>query len=179
MRRILEYVVIITLLFCALFAIYVLVEMPQDVIEIEFHSKPTIEPFEKYKFLVAKAFDVSINEDRFTIPKGFETDLASVPRMLWPILAPDNSGVFAPSILHDYLYTCHNELPRKIIDQVFYFALLENDVNERLAFGMYIAIRMFGGTHFHDDHSCNKQSPVQTDLYTPLYAIDQPSTTTE
>jgi len=38
-----------------------------------------------------------------TVPAGMITDLASTPRLLWPILPP--TGSYAPAaILHDYLY---------------------------------------------------------------------------
>ena len=37
------------------------------------------------------------------IPKGFKCDLASVPRILWPIIAPFELSEAAP-LVHDYLY---------------------------------------------------------------------------
>jgi len=41
--------------------------------------------------------------DVITIPKGFTTDLASVPRLFWIIL-PSNGRYTAAAIVHDYLY---------------------------------------------------------------------------
>jgi hypothetical protein len=38
-----------------------------------------------------------------TVPKGCVTDLVSVPRPLWSILAPDGPWVKA-AVIHDYLY---------------------------------------------------------------------------
>jgi hypothetical protein len=40
---------------------------------------------------------------RFTVPKGFVTDLASVPSIFWTALRPDGDYAYA-AILHDYLY---------------------------------------------------------------------------
>jgi len=38
-----------------------------------------------------------------TVPAGFDTDYASIPRIFWPIYPPD--GEYAPAaILHDFLY---------------------------------------------------------------------------
>ncbi len=39
----------------------------------------------------------------FTVPKGFVTDLASVPSIFWSVLRPDGNYAYA-AILHDYLY---------------------------------------------------------------------------
>ena len=46
------------------------------------------------------------------VPKGFRTDLASSPRILWPILPPFGRWS-AAAVLHDYLYrgTKHRALP--------------------------------------------------------------------
>ena len=38
-----------------------------------------------------------------TAPKGFVTDLASIPRVFWSALRPDGLYAYA-AILHDYLY---------------------------------------------------------------------------
>lgn len=38
------------------------------------------------------------------IPKGFTTDLMSIPRWLWSILSPFDSALIG-DIIHDYLYT--------------------------------------------------------------------------
>ena len=40
--------------------------------------------------------------DRITIPDGFETDLASVPRLFWALLPPQGAYERA-AVLHDYL----------------------------------------------------------------------------
>jgi hypothetical protein len=37
------------------------------------------------------------------VPQGFITDLASVPRPLWPIIAPFELGLAGP-IVHDWIY---------------------------------------------------------------------------
>jgi hypothetical protein len=37
------------------------------------------------------------------VPRGFITDLASIPRWLWPIVAPFELSIAAP-VVHDWLY---------------------------------------------------------------------------
>lgn len=38
------------------------------------------------------------------IPKGFETDFASIPRFLWRWMPPTDHRIGKPSIIHDYIY---------------------------------------------------------------------------
>lgn len=40
---------------------------------------------------------------RLTVPAGFGFDLASVPRLFWPLVAPFELSIAAP-LLHDFLY---------------------------------------------------------------------------
>lgn len=39
------------------------------------------------------------------VPTGFETDLASVPRILWGIIPQSDKHIVEGSIIHDYLYS--------------------------------------------------------------------------
>ena len=40
---------------------------------------------------------------RVVVPTGFETDFASVPRLLWPVLPPTGKYT-AAAVVHDWLY---------------------------------------------------------------------------
>lgn len=52
-----------------------------------------------------KAVGAKINKNmKITVPKGFKTDLASVPRACWWFIAPFD--VARPGVVHDYLYWC-------------------------------------------------------------------------
>ena len=57
-----------------------------------------------------------------TIPKGFETDLASIPRGLrW--LIPQVGKHIQPAIVHDYIYSGKTFLSRKQADDLFLDAM--------------------------------------------------------
>lgn len=45
----------------------------------------------------------SNGEDVVTVPQGFRTDLASVPRWAWALIPPDGPWVKG-AVVHDYLY---------------------------------------------------------------------------
>ena len=56
--------------------------------------------------LVELSEDLHIKSSKghFVIPKGFKTDLASVPRFLWWFIAPTDWFILVPAIMHDWLY---------------------------------------------------------------------------
>lgn len=41
------------------------------------------------------------------IPKGFESDGATIPRILWPLASPFDDELRVAAVVHDYLYTTH------------------------------------------------------------------------
>ena len=54
-------------------------------------DRVVVQPYDKYKFEVAEEFSVTLNCIDFTIPKGFVTNGANIPRVFWSLymaLAP-------------------------------------------------------------------------------------------
>lgn len=84
----------------------------------------------------------------YTIPAGYQTDLASIPQR-YQQRPPHESPAARPGVLHDYLYTT-NAVPRHVADRMFRRALREEGVplGQRLA--MWGAVRMFGGPSYRD-----------------------------
>jgi len=98
-----------------------------------------------------------------TVPKGFVTDLASIPQFFWDLLPPDGPWVKA-AVIHDYLYytqgtgvwKCH---PRSITSPTDYTRpqadwILRDAMRDRGVDGfrrniIYDAVR-FGGQHGWD-----------------------------
>jgi len=59
--------------------------------------------------------------ERYVVPRGFETDLASIPRIFrW--LLNQNGGSRRPAVLHDYLYRMQ-PISRAEADAIFRRAL--------------------------------------------------------
>jgi hypothetical protein len=107
-----------------------------------------IVPFKGYEYKTCKTMRVTIDDKKYTVPKDFETDLASIPRLLWPIFAPQYSGFVAPAILHDYLYRCNTHITRQFADEVLYSALITENVTPFTASKFYLGVRLFGGSHY-------------------------------
>ena len=88
---------------------------------------------------------------RFTVPVGFKSDGASVPRFLWRLLSPRIDPVtLAPSIAHDWLYTQagRRDLTRKECDGWYRDALILRVYPRWKATLTYIGVRLFGGRHW-------------------------------
>lgn len=105
-----------------------------------------------------KAIGVRItNKGKITVAKGFETDMASVPRFLWTIISPFDTARAA--VIHDYLYAkCrdfwagHPEMThevkrvRSISDFIFKCAMksLDPPCPSWKVWCCYRAVRLFG-----------------------------------
>ncbi len=115
---------------------------------VKFINEACIVPLKGYNYKTCTAMKVTIDDKKYIVPKSFETDLASIPRVLWPILAPQYSGYVAPAILHDYLYRCSNHSTRQFADEVLYSALITENITPFMASKFYLGVRLFGGSHF-------------------------------
>jgi len=123
--------------------------------QVKFNSEICIIPSTGYYYKTCKPVRVTIDDKKYIIPEGFKTDLASIPRPLWSIIAPQYSGFVAPAILHDYLYLCNNHMSRQFADEVLYSALIAENVSPYTAYKFYLAVRIFGKSHF-DNGNCNE-----------------------
>jgi len=79
---------------------------------------------------------------RATVPAGYCTDFASVPRWLWWLVPPRGRWNRA-AILHDYLYDKH--VDRFLADALFRLGMAELGVPWLPRNAMYFAVRLFGG----------------------------------
>ncbi|MFC7515109.1 DUF1353 domain-containing protein [Herbaspirillum sp. GCM10030257] len=91
----------------------------------------------------------------FVVPAGFETDLASVPRL--PLAYMLFGGVGdAAAVVHDYLYTTQ-KVSRKMADNVLAEAMKVSGVAGWRRGPMWFGVRMFGWLHW------KKPKPLQLD----------------
>jgi len=87
-----------------------------------------------------------------TVPCGFITDGASVPRLFWALLDPWGRWAKA-AIIHDYLYldravycgSVRSSITRAEADEVFIEAMAVSRVGWLARHTMYWAVRLFGG----------------------------------
>ena len=83
-----------------------------------------------------------------TIPKGFFTDGASVPKIFWSIFSPWGS-YFSAALVHDYLYSKDSDevFPvgdRAVADKIFKEAMYNAGVSWVVRETVYRAVRLGG-----------------------------------
>lgn len=92
-----------------------------------------------------------------TAPANYETDLASIPRVFWTIIAPEELSLAAP-LFHDLIYRCGGSLPedglnpfdgklfeRKEADDLFLELMKKAKIPRWKRTAAYLAVRGFAG----------------------------------
>jgi len=91
---------------------------------------------------IYETMEVKIDDKAIFIPKGFKTDLASIPRALWPILSP--MGSYTPAaVFHDYLYKVQ-PCTKDEADEYLLEGMVALGVDETTSSIIYTAVKDFG-----------------------------------
>jgi len=123
---------------------------------VDFQGQPCLIPHKKYSFKLCQDLYFQIDGDVYSVPKGFVTDLASIPKFLWWYKAPNRFEHIAPAVVHDYFYRCTDGDSRKFADDVFYDMLVEQGAGKATAYKFWLAVRLFGWKHYNDKVECGK-----------------------
>lgn len=100
------------------------------------YSDILLQPLKSHRFKVVKPF-------RFrdiTIPEGFVTDGASVPRIFWSLFPPNRTDYLPCAIVHDFLCDLGDY---KKADQYFHDCLEHLRVSKFARVTMYLAVRIY------------------------------------
>lgn len=113
--------------------------------------------------------------ETITVPAGFVTDLASVPRWAWTLVPPDGPWVKA-AIIHDYLYatagtgiwkkhpasiTRSSPYSRLEADRIMREAMENRGVPALFRNLIYLAVRFGGGPDWNDNRDAIATQEVQ------------------
>lgn len=85
----------------------------------------------------------SNSNEIITVPIGYITDFASIPRIFWFIIGHPSEKYGKAAVIHDLLYTNHI-YSRKRSDEIFYEAMGVLKVKLWKRKVIYRAVRMFG-----------------------------------
>lgn len=90
---------------------------------------------------------------KVTVPKGFFTDFASVPRLFRGIISRDETGIRESSVLHDYLYSFKSssnylEITRAKADRIFLQEMIANGAPVAKSVLAYYAVHFFGQSRY-------------------------------
>lgn len=108
-------------------------------------STLVLQPSYGYMWRVARDWEAPLNSGVIvTVPAGFDTDLASVPRPFW-VLVPPYGKCTGPAVLHDYLCLHRRRLgmTRKQVDIEFLAAMTAAGVRPWRRKLMYWAVRAY------------------------------------
>ena len=83
------------------------------------------------------------SEEIITVPVGYITDFASIPRVFWIIIGHPAGKHGKGAVVHDILYTTH-QYSRKRSDKILYEAMGVSKVAKWKRKMIYYAVR-FGG----------------------------------
>lgn len=122
-------------------------------IRMNMAAMPKVEPVvESEVWRLAEDWHVTINGLCFTVPAGFMTDGASIPRFLWRLCGhPMTTKRFPVALLHDWLYAEGERLTRAEADEIYHDSLCDLGFSKWKAWLEYKAIRIFGGSHWEGD----------------------------
>ena len=97
----------------------------------------------KRKVRLQEPLTIRLSVISITIPKGFKTDGASIPRLFWWLgWKPFDNDTLYPAIIHDFLYRWH--FPRLIADLIFLKMMENYGVCWIKRWTYFIAVRLFG-----------------------------------
>jgi hypothetical protein len=65
----------------------------------EILSRCKVQPYDKHKFILLEDFEYN----GYTVPKGYITDGASIPRIFWSFYPPNRPDYLPAAIVHDHL----------------------------------------------------------------------------
>jgi hypothetical protein len=98
-------------------------------------------------------------KQKFVVPRGFVTDLASVPRLFWSVFPPCGKYTTA-AVIHDYLYWQQpKECQKDCADKLLLVAMEEAGVGFRSRNAIYKAVQL-GGQPSWDKNVTDKASGV-------------------
>ena len=98
-------------------------------------------------YTLRERLEIRWNGKLLTVPVGFKSDGASVPRFFWrAVFPPGDNRALRAAFAHDYVYRMHPDGWTKAeADQMFYDLLIADGIpviNAKLA---YWGVRLFGG----------------------------------
>lgn len=118
---------------------------------ITYATTPSLSPvIDGELWELSKDWNVTVRGTKETLPKGFLTDGASIPRILWRVCGhPMATKRIIPAIVHDAIYAgTILGFTRKEADEIFRDGIIEAGWPKWKARIEYAALRLFGSPHW-------------------------------
>ena len=113
-----------------------------------------------------------IGDKWFTIPEGYRTDFASIPRVVWSLFHPADPRWLVAALVHDWLYGAE-WCPRKQADDIFLAAMEKGGTQAVHRATMYSVVRALGQLTYRE-HTPASIARIRglsgvTDIKRPLF----------
>lgn len=112
----------------------------------QFTTPLRVELIDDYLFRTTDGFVYIVGSlsgsEKIEVQAGFETDFASIPRLLWSVLPPHGKYAKA-AVLHDWMYA-NAYRDKAYADKIFHEAMVVLGVSTFKAKLMYNAVKIFG-----------------------------------
>lgn len=96
-----------------------------------------------HRWVLEQDVTIKLSTDiEITIPQGFVTDFASVPRLLWGVIIPVGRHNLAV-LIHDWLYD-NKHISRSFADKEMLYWLKKTGCSSLKSYAMYLAVRLGG-----------------------------------
>lgn len=114
---------------------------------LEYVTNPITIILGKDKFKLAEDYIVKCFDYTIIVPADYISDLDSIPRIPFAYVLLKNRCPRA-AVLHDYLYST-GELPRKVCDDIFLCAMIEEGLGFAARQAIYMGVRIGGASHYN------------------------------
>ena len=101
-----------------------------------------------YRLLTPLVYDSIVADMRIVVYAGFDTDLASVPRL--PVACMFLGIANKAAVFHDSLYRT-KKVPRNLADGIFLEAMEVSRIPFSVRTAMYMGVRAFGEPSYNPD----------------------------
>ncbi len=119
--------------------------------ELEF-DRPVLSPkdMKGNKWVLVYDWALIYRKEIYSLPKGFETDGASIPRFLWRLCGtPMDVPRLYAALVHDFIYAGFDPVAtRKDADELYRDIQIALDVPKWKAYTEYYALRLFGAANW-------------------------------
>ena len=102
-------------------------------------DRVVVQPIDKDKFRVYEYYYYQ----GICVPKGFITNGADIPRVLWSIFPPNSPEYLSAVVIHDYMCAKKDVFTYKEADEMFYRAMMDIGVPKWKAKLFYISCRIY------------------------------------
>ena len=124
-------------------------------INVETQDDPCLQSSGDNHFILCEPLNFKVDNNKFQVPKGFETSLSSLPYAGSALMALFKNGYLPSGIIHDYLYDCRSPFSRIEADAILYHGLISDGIEEKKAKALYYVMLASGWHYYSGDKQCN------------------------